>query len=412
MTKKFRRLSIKRGVRARQRVKRVKQHPLMVPVATFFGLLIITAASFGALNGRMVRASNSKVIQLFVDGKTQVLPTQAATVGDFLKRLNVRLEPQDVVEPAKTAVITDDNFKINVYRARPVTIVDNGKKITALTAQSEPREVAQKAGLTIYPEDKVDAVKNDEVDPTNPVLGQKVVIDRATPVSMNLYGTPVQVRTHAKTVGDVLKEKNVQPHDGDVISPAPTTPVTNSTQVFVVRKGKKVDTTEEVIPAPVQYTDDSTLSVGTTVVRQQGSDGKKVVTYEVDLENDKEIGRKALQEVVAVQPVAQVIARGAKVVYSNPSSNVELGRQIAADMGVADEFSCIYNIFDNESKWSTTASNPSGAYGIPQALPGSKMGPGWQTDPAVQIRWGIGYMIDRYGGPCAAWHHWQGARSY
>ena len=54
------------------------------------------------------------------------------------------------------------------------------------------------------------------------------------------------------------------------------------------------------------------------------------------------------------------------------------------------------------------ASNPSGAYGIPQALPGSKMasaGPDWQSNPATQIRWGLGYIKGLYGSPCGAWAH-------
>jgi hypothetical protein len=60
-------------------------------------------------------------------------------------------------------------------------------------------------------------------------------------------------------------------------------------------------------------------------------------------------------------------------------------------------------LFQRESGWSVTADNPtSDAYGIPQALPGSKMGPGWQSNPYVQIRWGINYTYSRYGGPCAA----------
>lgn len=64
-----------------------------------------------------------------------------------------------------------------------------------------------------------------------------------------------------------------------------------------------------------------------------------------------------------------------------------------------------------ESGWNRYASNPySGAYGIPQALPGSKMasaGPDWQTDAATQIRWGLGYIRSVYGSPCGAWSHEQ-----
>jgi hypothetical protein len=76
----------------------------------------------------------------------------------------------------------------------------------------------------------------------------------------------------------------------------------------------------------------------------------------------------------------------------------------------SSEFPCLDNIFTRESGWSTTAENASGAYGIPQALPGSKMasaGPDWQTSATTQIKWGIGYIKDRYGSPCQAWSFWQ-----
>jgi hypothetical protein len=73
------------------------------------------------------------------------------------------------------------------------------------------------------------------------------------------------------------------------------------------------------------------------------------------------------------------------------------------------QFSCLNSLWNAESGWNVTATNPtSGAYGIPQALPGSKMasaGADWQTDAATQIRWGLGYIQSLYGTPCGAWSH-------
>jgi hypothetical protein len=72
-----------------------------------------------------------------------------------------------------------------------------------------------------------------------------------------------------------------------------------------------------------------------------------------------------------------------------------------------DQFSCLDSIYTNESGWNVRADNPSSsAYGIPQALPGSKMasaGADWQSNAATQIRWGLGYIKARYGSPCSAW---------
>jgi hypothetical protein len=73
-----------------------------------------------------------------------------------------------------------------------------------------------------------------------------------------------------------------------------------------------------------------------------------------------------------------------------------------------DQWGCLDDLWQQESGWRYNAENPSGAYGIPQALPGSKMasaGPDWQTDPTTQINWGLGYIKNQYGSPCNAWAH-------
>jgi hypothetical protein len=73
-----------------------------------------------------------------------------------------------------------------------------------------------------------------------------------------------------------------------------------------------------------------------------------------------------------------------------------------------DQYACLDYLWTKESGWRVNAYNPSGAYGIPQALPGSKMasvGADWQTNPATQITWGLQYIDSRYGSPCGAKAH-------
>ncbi len=81
-----------------------------------------------------------------------------------------------------------------------------------------------------------------------------------------------------------------------------------------------------------------------------------------------------------------------------------------------DQFSCVNKIFTQESQWKWNATNPtSGAYGIPQSLPANKMaseGDDWKTNPATQIKWGLKYIKERYGTPCAAWAFKRGAGWY
>ncbi|MGW8330861.1 peptidoglycan-binding domain-containing protein [Streptomyces sp. NPDC055897] len=87
------------------------------------------------------------------------------------------------------------------------------------------------------------------------------------------------------------------------------------------------------------------------------------------------------------------------------------GMFAAHGWSVSAQFSCLKNLWNGESDWKVYATNPSsGAYGIPQALPGSKMataGSDWQSDPATQISWGLTYISGRYSTPCGAWSAWQ-----
>lgn len=86
-----------------------------------------------------------------------------------------------------------------------------------------------------------------------------------------------------------------------------------------------------------------------------------------------------------------------------------IGESLAAQRGwTGGEWSCLRILWDRESGWQVTAANPSGAYGIPQALPGSKMesaGSDWETNPVTQISWGLSYIGERYGTPCVALNH-------
>jgi hypothetical protein len=114
--------------------------------------------------------------------------------------------------------------------------------------------------------------------------------------------------------------------------------------------------------------------------------------------------QQATQQQAAQQTTAQPAA-------SAPSgSPQQIAEQMLSQFGwSSSQFSCLQPLWALESGWNIYASNPgSGAYGIPQALPGSKMasaGPDWQSDAATQIRWGLSYIQGTYGSPCAAWSH-------
>ena len=127
----------------------------------------------------------------------------------------------------------------------------------------------------------------------------------------------------------------------------------------------------------------------------------------------KAAAAKAAAAQAAQQPAAQQQAAQApqQPAASTPSgSPQQIAEQMLSQFGwSSSQFSCLQPLWAHESGWNVYASNPSsGAYGIPQALPGSRMasaGPDWQSDAATQIRWGLQYIQGTYGSPCAAWSH-------
>ncbi|GAA3448313.1 hypothetical protein GCM10018962_01460 [Dactylosporangium matsuzakiense] len=98
------------------------------------------------------------------------------------------------------------------------------------------------------------------------------------------------------------------------------------------------------------------------------------------------------------------------------SGNKKIGCAVLLGTGFGlDQMPCLANMWDKESGWNPKAANPSGAYGIPQANPGSKMssaGADWKTNPETQIRWGLGYIKGKYQSPCGAWSYWQSHHYY
>jgi hypothetical protein len=97
------------------------------------------------------------------------------------------------------------------------------------------------------------------------------------------------------------------------------------------------------------------------------------------------------------------------------TGNVAIGCALMLDAGYGlDQMPCLKNLWMKESGWRTNAGNASGAYGIPQSLPGSKMavyGADWRTNPATQIKWGLNYVKTKYKTPCGAWSNFQ-AKGY
>ena len=132
----------------------------------------------------------------------------------------------------------------------------------------------------------------------------------------------------------------------------------------------------------------------------------------------KQAARKAAAEKAAKEQTETKAAAGhsSTVVPVKSSYTVAEIQAIARQIVPGGQYQCFSNIVDRESGWNMQALNASsGAYGLMQALPGSKYaaaGSDWQTNPATQIKWGLNYMNSTYGSPCQAWAFWQTHHAY
>ena len=384
----------------------IHKHAFFTGVFLVIFSFVFFSFSLVVANGQTVGPSDSHVVSLFVDGQESSVSTRASNVDEFIKKANIQVGSNDLVEPSRDTRIVDDNFNVNVYRARPVTIVDGPNVKYVMTPHKNARLVAQKAGIKTFPEDNVNLSSVNEFI-AEQTIGERLVIDRATPVTLSLYGAPsATYRTHSSTVAEFMKEQKIVPEAGATLSPDPSTPLSANLPIFISKYGKKTISEEVAIPFGTQSTNDPAQPAGKITVSAPGKNGKKQVTYELDLRDGKEIGRRVIQEVVTEEPTAQVQTKGTKVAVVS-GDRVDWMR--AAGISEA-EFGAVDSIIGRESGWRPGALNSGGCAGLGQACPASKLAracPNWQTDPVCQLQFFGGYAKGRYGSWTNAYNFWQ-----
>lgn len=337
------------------RIRKRIQNTVCVMAVILFGVFL-SFSFFGQNN--VVYAEDvgaegeAHFVTIYDSGTEMTVKTSARTVAEVLERVDVAVDDGDIVEPAVNSEVSNDNFRINIYRARPVLVIDGLQQRYLMTASYDPEQIAREAGFTVYDGDEISTKQNQ----------------------------------------NFLEAGALSTFE-------------------IERKGGRTITVEEAIPYTVETKPDASMAKGETKLEQAGEDGKKVTTYVVEFENNVEVKRTLVGEEVVREPVPEINLIGAK-------ASVAPGQETCAswvrEAGVSEEdLDAALTLIYHESGCRVDAANPSGAYGIPQALPGSKMasaGADWETNPVTQIRWMSSY-VNRYGGwqGAMAWwweHHW------
>ena len=255
--------------------------------------------------------AGEKLVTIYDRGVEKTIVTKARTIREALKLAKFSIdERQDVVEPSLDSEMVAEKYNINIFRARPITIVDGNKRLKITTAEQTPALIAKAAGIEVFEEDKTTLSNSDNmaVDGANMVMK----IDRASMVNFVLYGKESVIRTHTKTVGELLKEKNIDLKKDDTLSVDRSAKIIPGMKIELWRNGKQTITAEEDVKFEVEKVQDANRDSGYREVKQAGENGKKNVTYEIEMKNGVEVSRKEIASVVTKEPKKQIEIVGTK----------------------------------------------------------------------------------------------------
>jgi len=381
--------------------------------------LVSPGADEALADGSTVVVRTARPVDLEIDGeRTTVWSTSTSAdgilaVADAIGGSAVMAADRSTSRVALTPLVS---------RARSVTVSVAGtdKQVTALPGQ-DVRAVLAYAGIEVSPIDQVKVRSEGGSLEVSVTKVQRGVVAQSTEVA---YATDEQRtddlfegESEVETVGAAGTEVSTawtEKHDGKVVHSSDLgQEVTSQPVTQVVRIGTKKVTPEALVEAGIDPK--------ATPEAQVDANGARSVRFRAALGS---ISTQA--EIAAIRGETTTSASGSTSASASASGSASTGlaplsvysgedpRAIAQSMVAArgwsdTEFQCLVSLWDRESGWNPYAANTSsGAYGIPQALPGSKMasaGADWQTNPATQITWGLGYIAGRYGTPCGAWAH-------
>ncbi len=380
-----------------------KKQLLIAGFASLGFLLLLNIFAVAGKNSAKATGQGNKILTVFESGQKTSFKTNAKTVREALKAQKINFSKEDSVEPGLDEELTGAEYSINIYRAKPVVIEDGELKTKILTAAQTPRQIAEKADLNVHNEDKLAFEESGNILEDGSINTLKIT--RAKEISVDLFGKTESFRTQAKTVEDFLKEKKIVLGKDDGISIDLKTQILNGLNFRIWRNGKQTLTVEEPTDFQTETIQDANKDSGYKEIKEAGEKGTKSVTYEVEMQNGKEISRKKINETEIKAAKKQVVIVGTKT--SLPAGS-HTDWMSAAGISASDQGSA-NAIISQESGWRVNATNrSSGAYGIPQALPGSKMasaGSDWQTNPITQLKWMNSYVVGRYGSWQNAYAH-------
>lgn len=245
---------------------------------------------------------SGRLIEVYDRGVTRVFISEAKTLGEVLKANGIELDARDTVEPSVNEELVAPEYHVNIYRARPVVVVDGAVRIKTVSPYQTARQIAQSVGITVY---DGDIIKLNPMDITTDGVGLELTITRAIPITLDLYGKKTEIRTQGKTIGDMLKEKNIILGDNGRVSVSEATAISRGMEVRVWREGKQTVSVDQEIQFATQIVYDADRPIGYRVVQSKGAVGIRSITYQLEIKDGVEVSREEIASIVTSSPTPQ-----------------------------------------------------------------------------------------------------------
>ncbi len=365
-------------------------HKKSVTVLSLILVPVVSSGSLVALNqSSNVVTHVETALNVFFDDQNKEFVTTKGTVGEALISEGINLEEFDVTEPDRESKLTGGELKVLVKRWLPVLVVDNGVSTSYRSGHEDPLKILNQLNIKVYPEDIITfELVTDFL--TEKIVGPKIIIERAPVIFINVDGETLEFRSWTKTVGEVLKEKEVSLGEKDRIEPPKESLVTSGTTVTITRVKEVETTVKETIHFYTEYRNDVNTYVGNSWVETEGSNGEKEVTYKITYENGVEATRMVLTEKILTSVINKIVIKGVKPYDSSGLWDIIVAA--AAKYGV--DPNRMYQVMICESGGNPNRVSYNGMYhGLFQYLPstwhGASAAAGWAGaniyDPTAQI---------------------------
>ena len=290
----------------------LKSKKMIVALSSILAILLIAILSY---------EGTKQPVTVVLDGKEETVRTHAETVKELLGELDLEVLEQDRITPSLDSPITK-NGRVSWDPAKPIRFIAWGEEETVWSAAKTVGDFINEQNIELSEHDRISPSRDTELDQKT-----EIIVDTAFLVTIKDKNEEKQVWTTSTTVVDLLKHQEIKLNELDRVEPEASTQVTENMVVNVIRVEKVTDVVEAPVDFAVVTRKDSSLPKGTEKVVDKGEKGLEKQTFEVVLENGKEVSRKLLNsekirdskdKIVALgtKPIKQQAARG----YDGPAT--------------------------------------------------------------------------------------------